>query len=278
MNLPLGEQIKWAKVIVLSRDNDSNVVGSHDDNPVLNTMVYDVEFPYSAVCEYAANIIVENMFAQVNYDDFSSSILDGILDYAKTDDAVSIDNRYFTTQSGQRRLHKSTAGYPLLVLWRYGSEQWIPLSIPKESNPLEVADSAVSHKIGKYPDFHWWLSYTLRKRDTIVSTVNSRVKSVPQKYVIEVPCTVKKSLAFDDRNGNHLWRDALDKEMSNLRVDFDILDENQHALPGYYKASGHIIFDVRMTLERTTRWVKYGHRAPKPRHSTYAGVVSLRKR
>ena len=70
---------------------------------------------------------------------------------------------------------------------------------------------------------------------------------------------VKEALAFDKRNVNYLWRDALDKEMSNLRVAFDILDENQHAPPGYSKASGNIIVDVLMTLERKSRWVKDGH-------------------
>ena len=44
--------------------------------------------------------------------------------------------------------------------------------------------------------------------------------------------------------------------------------------PGYSKASGHIVFDVRMTLERKARWVKDGHKTPEPEMSTYAGVVS----
>ena len=62
--------------------------------------------------------------------------------------------------------------------------------------------------------------------------------------------------------------------MSKLRVAFDILDENQHAPPGYSKASVHIIFDVRMTLEQKARWVKYRHRTPEPCHSTYDDIVS----
>ena len=137
-----------------------------------------------------------------------------------------------------------------------------------------MAEFSVAHKINKKPTFHWWVLYILRKHSMIVSAVNARVKQVPHNYGIEVPCTVKEALAFYDLNGNHLWQDALNKKMSNLRVTFDILDENQHAPPGYSKASGHIIFDVRMILEWKYRWVKYGHRTLEPRHSTYAGVVS----
>ena len=52
----------------------------------------------------------------------------------------------------------------------------------------------------------------------------------------------------------------MNKEMENLKVAFDILDEGSKAPPGYRKASGHMVFDVRMTLKRKARWVKNGHR------------------
>ena len=51
-----------AKVIGPFKDNDGNFFGSYDYNPVLNTMVYDVEFTDGAVREYSANIIAENIF------------------------------------------------------------------------------------------------------------------------------------------------------------------------------------------------------------------------
>ena len=81
-----------AKVIGCSKENDGNFVVSDDDNPVLNTMVYDVEFPDGAVRGSASNIIAENMFAQVDSDGFASFILDSILYYTMTDDSISIDN------------------------------------------------------------------------------------------------------------------------------------------------------------------------------------------
>ena len=62
--------------------------------------------------------------------------------------------------------------------------------------------------------------------------------------------------------------------MGNLKVAFDILNDGSKPPPGYRKASGHMVFDVRMTLERKARWVKDGHRTPEPLNSTFAGVVS----
>ena len=54
-----------------------------------------------------------------------------------------------------------------------------------------MAVFAVAHKIDKYPAFHWWVTYTLRKRDKMVSSVNDRSKRVTHKYGIEFPRTAK---------------------------------------------------------------------------------------
>ena len=61
-----------------------------------------------------------------------------------------------------------------------------------------------------------------------------------------------------------------------MKVAFDILENGKSPPPGYTKASGHIIFDVRMTLERKAHWVKDRHRTPEPQNSTFAEVVSCK--
>ena len=63
--------------------------------------------------------------------------------------------------------------------------------------------------------------------------------------------------------------------MKNLKVAFGILEEHHELLSGYTKASGHLVWDVRMALERNLRWVKDGH-TPEPTWSAYAGVESRR--
>jgi hypothetical protein len=169
----------------------------------------------------------------------------------------------------------TTAGWMLNVLWKDGSEQWTPLAIMKESHPLETADFAVSRNINDEPAFAWWTPFILRKRDRVISGMIARVKKVlKHKYGVELPTTVQEAFDLDKKNGNTLWRDALNKEMENLKVAFDILEKGEAPPPGYKKASGHTIFDVRMTLERKARWVKDGHKTPQPNNCTCAGVVS----
>jgi Reverse transcriptase (RNA-dependent DNA polymerase). len=266
--------MRAAKVLRRSRNEDGEIVGTHNENPLMNTLVYDVEFPDGEVREYSANILAENMYAQVDADGHTHTMLDSIIDYSKNGNAVSKEDGYVITKRGRKRRRMTTAGWMLNVLWKDGSEQWIPLAIMKESHPLETADFAVSRNINDEPAFAWWTPFILRKRDRVISGMIARVKKVTHKYGVELPTTVQEAFDLDKKNGNTLWRDALTKEMENLKVAFDILERGQAPPPGYKKASGHIIFDVRMTLERKARWVKDGHKTPQPDNCTYAGVVS----
>jgi len=61
--------------------------------------------------------------------------------------------------------------------------------------------------------------------------------------------------------------------MENLKVAFDILPEGKSLPPGYIKSSGHLVFEVKMTLEQKVRWVKDGYRTRDHENCTYAGVV-----
>ncbi len=274
LTLPQGEKMQTAKVIRRSTDDNGKVIGKYDGNPLLNTLMYDVEFPDGEVREYAANIIFENMFAQVDTHGQRYQLLESIIDYKKESNAIPMSEKYIYTKSGQRRLRKSTVGWKLLVAWKNGDEQWMPLSTLKNSNPLEVAEFAKANGIADEPAFCWWVPFTLRQRDRAIAAVSARAKRVNHKYGVEIPFTIEDAYALDRKNGDTHWHDAINKEMGNLIVAFDIMEDEEPMPVGYTLASGHLVFDVRMTLERKARWVKDGHKTPQPECSTYAGVVS----
>ena len=125
------------------------MMGTYNDNPMSNSMVYDVQFPDGQIKEYAANIIAQNMYAQVDAYGHHHTLLDSILDFERTSSAVDKDDAYVTTQSGRRRLHQTSQGLNLLISWKYCSEQWVPLKNMKECNPVEVAELAVARGINR---------------------------------------------------------------------------------------------------------------------------------
>ena len=61
----MNKQMK-AVVVGRHRDDNGNLVGTRGDNPIMSTAVHDVAFPDGAVKQYTANIIADNMFAQVD--------------------------------------------------------------------------------------------------------------------------------------------------------------------------------------------------------------------
>jgi hypothetical protein len=77
--------------------------GIHDSNPLLNTMVYEVEFDDGDVVEYSANSIAENL-RQIDSEGFAITMLDSILDFPK-DAAVALTQTdgWVVTKRGNKK-------------------------------------------------------------------------------------------------------------------------------------------------------------------------------
>lgn len=272
--LPHGEDLQMAKVLRRSVNPEGRVIGNANDNPLLNTLMYDVEFPDGNIKKYAANIIAENVLVNCDSEGFYSSQMSCIVDHKCDGSAVPMEQKYIKSKNGQMKLRQTTVGWSFNIKWKDGTSDWVPLKILKESNPVDIAEYAVARGIDDEPAFAWWIPYTLRKRDVIVSAINTRVRRKTHKYGIEVPSSLKDAIRLDTLAGDSKWSDAHKMEMTNVGIAFEILPNGEKAPPGWSKASGHLIFDVKMDFTRKARWVKDGHRTPDPKTSTYAGVVS----
>jgi hypothetical protein len=146
----------------------------------------------------------------------------------------------------------------------------------RESHPVEPAEFAKARDIDDEVAFAYWVPYTLRKRDVIISAMKSRCnkRKVTQKYGNEVPTSIEHDCVLDDHNGDNYWYDALSKEMKNVGIAFQVLEQGQDQPVRWSRVTGRIIFDVKMDFTRKARWVLDGHKRPNPIGSTYADVVS----
>ena len=273
--LPEGETTdgKFAAGKVIRQCVDTNGVarGQHNDNPLFSTRAYDVLFEDGRVREYSANVIAENVLAMADSSGHLSCEMESIVSHQRNGDAVSKED---AAKSKCKGLFKTTKGWALLVKFKEGTTRWIDLKDAKQANPVMVANYAFARDLEDEPAFAWWVPYTLRKADAIVKSVTSRITSKTHKYGIEVPRSFKEAMALDAKNGNDLWRKAYLKEMSQVNVAFEFLARGERAPEGWKKASGHIVWDVKMDFTRKARWVKDGHRTAAPESSSYAGVVS----
>jgi hypothetical protein len=270
-----------ARVVRRAVNSQGKVIGAWDANPVLNTLVYECEFDDGTVKEYSANTIASNIYEEGDADGFSSALLHTIVDHKSSGEAIKMTDKYYHTKTGTRRMRQTTVGWSFLVQWSDGTRQWIDLKLLKESNPVQVGEYVISRGIQDEPAFAWWVPYTMRKRDVIVAAIKSRLKKTSHKYGIEMPMpakttedAVRNAKELDRKNGNTFWMDALSKEMGALVIAFEMLEHGHKAPVGWYKATGHIVWDVKMDFTRKARWVKDGHKTPDSTTSSFAGVVS----
>ena len=171
------------KVVSWVKYKNETVKGTYSKNPILYTRVYDVMFPDGAVCQYAANIIAENMYSQVDSNGHHTFLLKKITDHRKSDMAVPIDDNFVVSNTGRKILKKTTKGWDFLCLWKYGSTTWVPLKNLKESNRVDIAEYVVGNRISEETAFAWWLPYTLKKRYHIISKVKASPTSFVWRYL-----------------------------------------------------------------------------------------------
>ena len=50
------------------RDHNGKLIGTSNDNPIINTAVYNVEDPDGNTDEYTEKVIAENLYIQVDGD------------------------------------------------------------------------------------------------------------------------------------------------------------------------------------------------------------------
>ena len=196
--------------------------------------------------------------------------METIVDHRRDDEkAPQQHDKYVQTKNGRHHLRKTTQGWELPIKWKDKSESWQKLADMKESQPVEVAEYARARGIDMEPAFKWWVPHTLKKRQVILSALKKRIRKTTQ-----IPTSVEHAFELDRKHGNNLWKDALEMQMYNIGIAFEILEDGKTAPAGYTKVSGHLISSVKMDFTRKARWVLDGHKTPDPVGSKYAGVVS----
>ena len=272
--LPIGDENVRGVVKRRVKDENGLPVGTSHQNPILDTREYEVQLPDGSVECYTANMIADNIYAQVDDEGNSYTLLDEIIDHRSNNKAVKMEDAWVHTKSGTRRRKPTTIGWDLLLQFKDGTTRWVRLADMKESFPIETAEYAIGNKIIEEPAFAWWGREVLRKRDRIICKTKTRYWKRSHKYGIELPKTIKEALQIDKRTKTNFWQKSLEKEMKNVMVAFEFTEDGGAPI-GYEHLGYHMVFDVKITLDRKCRLVADGQRVEEqPREHTYSSVPS----
>jgi hypothetical protein len=166
MNMGTNDE-RRGRVIKRARGLDSEPVGCAHTNPLFDTRQYEIKFTDGTREKYQANVIAENMFAQVDSEGHQYLLLQEITDHKKDNSAVPISEGMTHGHNGQEKPKITTRGWFLLVQWRDGSLSWEKLKDLKALNPVKVAKYAVANQLAEEPAFNWWVPHVLRRRNRI---------------------------------------------------------------------------------------------------------------
>ena len=271
-----SEGPEFARVTKRLRDANGIPIGTADDNPILDSRVYEVEFADGYKASLTANAIAENLFSQVDDEGNRFVMLDSIVDHRVNGEELQKDHAFIISSNGGKRRKETTTGWEILLQWKDGSTTWETLKDVKECYPVQLAEYSHHRTISEEPAFAWWVPHVLKKRNRIISKVKSKYWTRTHKFGIRIPKTVEEAKRLDRENGDTLWWDAICKEMKNVRIAFDEYDGEISNLVGYQKIDCHLIFDIKFgeNFRRKARMVAGGHTTSTPSTLTYSSVVS----
>ena len=195
--------MEFARVIKRMRNKDGLPIDTANDNPILDSRVYEVEYPDGHRASLAANVIAENLFFQIDTSEGNRlALLDDVMDYRTKGKQVTVEEGFEITSTGTKRKKETTIEWELLLQWKDGSTTWVPLKYAKEAYPVQIAEFAIAAGISQEPAFSWWVPFTIKKRKQIISKVKSKYWIRTHKFGIKIPRNAKEAKAFDLENGD----------------------------------------------------------------------------
>jgi hypothetical protein len=101
---------EFARVTKRLKDKDELPIGRANNNPILDTIMYEVEYPVGHKVSLAANAIAENMFAQVGDKGNRHVLFEEIIDHQTDGTEVKQQGAFLTTRNGNKRRRETTKG------------------------------------------------------------------------------------------------------------------------------------------------------------------------
>ena len=108
-------------------DNDGNTIGREDENPILDSREYVVEFKDGTEEELSNNAIAQIMYSQCDPDGNTYVLFDSITGLRRSTTALCYAYQTVRKADGRTFLSRSTPKWLLCVIWKYGSKSWVKI-------------------------------------------------------------------------------------------------------------------------------------------------------
>ena len=108
--VPQGDSLKPRLARVTKRLKDVNglPIGLANENPILDTRMYEVQYLDGEKASLATNTIAENLFAQIDEDGNRQVLIDEIIGRRSIEHVVKQQDAFVITKTGTKRRKETT--------------------------------------------------------------------------------------------------------------------------------------------------------------------------
>jgi hypothetical protein len=138
------------------------------------------------------------------------------------------------------------------VLFATGQTTWLPMRAVRNQDVTPLLMYAKQYQLQSHPNWQWARDFDDDSLHSWIVALKTKLERTPKfKFGVQVLCSIKHALQLDAINGNHLWRNSIETEMSQLA------DYNTFRLPTdrdnsdeYQTIPYHMVFDVKYDSRR----------------------------
>ena len=144
IRMDIGGEELVGTVIKRQKGLDGKPIGRRHNNPLFDTRTYSVKFPGGVLHMYTANVVAENLHAQLDSEGRRHLMMREIIGHRRNGDAVERKDGFVLSSNGNKHPKRTTKGWEIAVEWKNGDQQWVPLKDVKEGYAIELAEYAVA--------------------------------------------------------------------------------------------------------------------------------------
>jgi len=216
-----------------------------------------------------------------------------VMDHINHDQEEEIFWRYKRIVAHEGPLNQTSptyqnSKYNIMVEWENGEITSEPLAIFAADDP--VACAIYAQENGLLDVDGWKHLRRIAKNEKKLSRMANQAKLKSFKHTIKykfgfiIPRDYNHAMELDKKYGTDRWKEAISKEMEQLKEYETFVDRGHHLkigdkpmiMKGYKRIKTHLVFDVKHDGRHKARMVADGHLTDTPLESVYSGVVSLR--
>ena len=105
-----GDHPQLDMVVKGSKDNEGNVIGLANQNPIMDTIMYEVQLLDCKTQELSENVIIENIFAQVNQEGRRHILLESIIIIRTNEQGMSYKDSLIASKNRMKREKNNNQG------------------------------------------------------------------------------------------------------------------------------------------------------------------------